>query len=49
MAKIQITCDSTCDLTRALYETYHIRVVPLGVCLGEEFRHLRKSVCCHNL
>ena len=38
MAKIQITCDSTCDLTRALYEKYNIRVIPLGVCLGDEFR-----------
>ena len=38
MAKIKITCDSTCDLTGALYEQYDIRAVPLGVCLGEEFR-----------
>ena len=38
MAKIQITCDSTCDLTKALYEKYNIRVIPLSVYLGGEFR-----------
>ena len=38
MAKIKVTCDSTCDLTRELYEKYDIEVLPLGVCLGEEFR-----------
>ena len=36
MAKIKITCDSTCDLTQALYEKYDITVMPLCVTLGEE-------------
>ena len=33
--KIQITCDSTCDLTPALYEQYGVSVMPLGVSLGD--------------
>ena len=39
MAKIKITCDSTCDLTKELYEKYSVEVVPLGVLLGDELRH----------
>lgn len=35
MNKIKITCDSTCDLTSALYEQYDIEVIPLGVSLGD--------------
>jgi len=35
MNKIKITCDSTCDLTKELYETYGVEVVPLGITLGE--------------
>ena len=35
---VKITCDSTCDLSRALYESYQIDVIPLGVNLGDEFR-----------
>lgn len=38
MSKIQITCDSTCDLTKELYNRYHIEVLALGICMGEEFR-----------
>ena len=38
MEKIKITCDSTCDLTSALYEENHVEVVPLGVSLGDDFR-----------
>jgi DegV family protein with EDD domain len=37
MEKIKITCDSTCDLTPALYEKYQIGVIPLGVSLGDDF------------
>lgn len=36
MAKIKITCDSTCDLTPGLYEKYGVEVCPLGITLGEE-------------
>lgn len=37
MAKIKITCDSTCDLTREQYAACGAEVVPLGVTLGEQF------------
>lgn len=36
MSKIKITCDSTCDLTKELYEKYDISVMPLAVNLGDE-------------
>lgn len=39
MGKIKITCDSTCDLTRELYEKYNIDVTPLGIALGESLYH----------
>ena len=39
MSKIKITCDSTCDLTKELYEKYDVEVIPLGVVLGDELRH----------
>lgn len=38
MGKIKITCDSTCDLTRELYEKYKVHVVPLTIALGDELR-----------
>ena len=38
MARIKITCDSTCDLTEEIYRKYDIEVVPLGVVLGDELR-----------
>ncbi len=38
MAKIKVTCDSTCDLTKELYNNYHIDVLPLGICLGDDLR-----------
>lgn len=38
MEKIKITCDSTCDLTRELYEKNNVSVISLGVVLGEEER-----------
>ena len=36
MAKIKITCDSTCDLTQEIYEKYGVEVLPLGITLGED-------------
>lgn len=39
MEKIKITCDSTCDLTDALYMQYGVTVVPLGITLGETLYH----------
>lgn len=39
MSKIKITCDSTCDLTAELYDTYQVEVVPMGVSMGDDFRH----------
>ena len=39
MAKIKITCESTCDLTKELYEKYNVEVIPLGVVLGDELKH----------
>jgi len=35
MPKIKITCDSTCDLSRELYERYYISVIPMCVTLGD--------------
>ena len=35
MKKVKITCDSTCDLTPALYEQYGIEVLPLGITLND--------------
>ena len=38
MKKVKITCDSTCDLTKDLYERYDISVIALGVNMGEDTR-----------
>ena len=38
MAKIKVTCDSTCDLTKEIYDKLGVAVMPLGVYLGEELR-----------
>lgn len=38
MGKIKITCDSTCDLSAALYSQYNVHVVPLTIALGDELR-----------
>ena len=38
MKKIKITCDSTCDLTKELYEKYNVSVIALGVNMGEDSR-----------
>lgn len=39
MRPIQITCDSTCDLTAELYAQHNIHVIPLGITLGDRFGH----------
>lgn len=39
MKKVKVTCDSTCDLTQELYERYDVEVIPLGVSMGDDFRH----------
>ncbi len=36
MSRIKITCDSTCDLTQELYEKYNVKVMPLGISLGDK-------------
>ena len=36
MNKIKITCDSTCDLTKELYDQYNVEVIPLGITLGDD-------------
>lgn len=33
MKPIQVTCDSSCDLTAELYQKYHIEVIPMGITL----------------
>ena len=38
MRKIKITCDSTCDLTKELYDRYNVSVISLGVNMGEDSR-----------
>ncbi len=38
MARIKITCDSTCDLTKEIYERLNVSVKPLGIYLGEELK-----------
>lgn len=38
MAKIKVTCDSTCDLTKELYEKNNVAVKALVVYLGDELK-----------
>ena len=38
MCAIKITCDSTCDLTPALYQKLNVEPIGLGVSLGDDFR-----------
>ena len=33
---VYITADSTCDLTPALLERFHVKTIPLHIVLGEE-------------
>ena len=49
MAHIKVTCDSTCDLTREIYEKYNIHVLPLGVTLGDDFRYDSVNVTAQEL
>ena len=39
MAKIKITCDSTCDLPQELYAQHSVHVVPLTVTLNDTPHH----------
>lgn len=38
MHKIKITCDSTCDLTKEIYNAYDVEVIPMGISMGDDFR-----------
>ena len=49
MAKIKITCDSTCDLTKELYEEYDVTVISMGVSMGDDFRQDGKNVTAQEL
>ena len=49
MSKIKITCDSTCDLTRELYDSYDVEVMPMGVSMGDDFRHDGVDVAADDL
>jgi DegV family protein with EDD domain len=49
MDKIKVTCDSTCDLTRELYESYDVQVLPLGITLGEELFYDGVNVAAEDL
>ncbi len=39
MAKIKITCDSTCDLSATTYQANNVDVIPLTVTLGDKAYH----------
>ena len=47
--KIQITCDSTCDMPLALREKYDIAVLPMVVTLGEQSYKDGVDVSCEDL
>jgi len=47
--RIQITCDSTCDLTPQLYEKYGIAVLPVTVILGDQEYKDGVNVTCEDL
>ncbi len=49
MSKIKVTCDSTCDLTKELYCKYNIDVIPLGICMGDDFRYDSVNVTAQEL
>ena len=49
MANIKVTCDSTCDLTREIYEKYNIEVLPLGVSMGDDLRQDGENVTAQDL
>ena len=47
--KIQITCDSTCDMPLALREKYDIAVLPVTVILGDQEYKDGVNVTCEDL
>jgi len=49
METIQITCDSTCDLTPELYDALGVEVISLGVTMGDDFRQDGKNVTADEL
>ena len=49
MQKIKVTCDSTCDLTKELYASYDIDVLPLGITLGENLYYDGVNVTAEDL
>jgi len=49
MNTIKVTCDSTCDLTKALYEQYDIEPISMGVSLGDAFRRDGQDVTAQEL
>ncbi|MBQ2061123.1 MAG: DegV family protein [Oscillospiraceae bacterium] len=49
MEKIKVTCDSTCDLTKELYDSYGVEVLPLGITLGEELHYDGVDVAAEDL
>jgi len=49
MNRVQITCDSTCDLTETLYRQHEVDVIPLGISLGDELRYDGLSVTADEL
>ena len=49
MAKIKVTCDSTCDLTKEIYDRYQIDVLPLGISMGDDFRYDGVNVTAQEL
>lgn len=44
MRPIQLTCDSTCDLTAQLYNNHNVHVVSLGISLGDRFGYDGKDM-----
>lgn len=49
MEKIKVTCDSTCDLTPQLYESYGVEVISLGITLGDELYYDGVNVTAEQL
>ena len=47
--KIQITCDSTCDMPLSLREKYDIAVLPVTVILGDQEYKDGVNVTCEDL
>ena len=47
--KIQITCDSTCDMPLALREKYDISVIPVTVIMGDQEYKDGLNVTCEDL